>query len=58
MLLSGACQISNVHYKQRLAKVITIFRGAMISLIYDRTLTLQEGMYTESPACTLMSTGE
>lgn len=30
----------------------------MISLIYDRTLALQDGLYAESAALTLMSTGE
>lgn len=30
----------------------------MIAFIHDRTLTLQDGLYTESAALTLMSTGE
>lgn len=33
-----------------------MFRGAMVSLIYARTLTLQPGLYDESAALTLMST--
>ncbi|KAB8214525.1 hypothetical protein BDV33DRAFT_209223 [Aspergillus novoparasiticus] len=48
--------VSNVHYRQSFSRVSTLFRGAMISLIHDRTLTLQDGLYTESAALTLMST--
>ena len=33
-----------------------MFRGAMVSLIYARTLKLQAGSYDESAALTLMST--
>ncbi|OGM40676.1 hypothetical protein ABOM_010583 [Aspergillus bombycis] len=47
---------SNVHYRQRFSRVSTLFRGAMIALIHDRTLALQDGLYTESAALTLMST--
>ncbi|KAB8254971.1 P-loop containing nucleoside triphosphate hydrolase protein [Aspergillus pseudonomiae] len=47
---------SNVHYRQRFSRVSTLFRGAMIVLIHDRTLTLQDDLYTESAALTLMST--
>ncbi|KAE8415945.1 putative multidrug resistance protein [Aspergillus pseudocaelatus] len=47
---------SNVHYRQRFSRVTTLFRGAMIALIHDWTLTLQDGLYTESAALTLMST--
>ncbi|KAE8358078.1 putative multidrug resistance protein [Aspergillus caelatus] len=47
---------SNVHYRQRFSRVTTLFRGAMIALIHDRTLTHQDGLYTESAALTLMST--
>ncbi|GMF81654.1 unnamed protein product [Aspergillus oryzae] len=34
------------------------YSGAMIAFIHDRTLRLQDGLYTESAALTLMSTGE
>lgn len=33
-----------------------MFRGAMVSLIYARTLELQDGVYNESASLTLMST--
>ncbi|KAJ5401745.1 ABC transporter integral membrane type 1 [Penicillium crustosum] len=48
--------LSNVHYRHRFSRVDTLFRGTMISLIYDRTLALQDGLYAESAALTLMST--
>ncbi|KAB8278602.1 P-loop containing nucleoside triphosphate hydrolase protein [Aspergillus minisclerotigenes] len=48
--------VSNVYYRQRFSRVSTLFRGAMIAFIHDRTLTLQDGLYTESAALTLMST--
>ena len=34
-----------------------MFRGAMISLLYNRTMSLQDGACSESAALTLMSTG-
>ncbi|CAI7670419.1 unnamed protein product [Penicillium palitans] len=48
--------LSNVHYRHRFSRVSTLFRGTMISLIHDRTLTLQDDLFTESAALTLMST--
>lgn len=36
--------------------MITMFRGAMVSQIYAKTLTLHAGVYDESAAVTLMST--
>ncbi|KAJ9485611.1 hypothetical protein VN97_g7741 [Penicillium thymicola] len=48
--------LSNVHYRHRFSRVDTLFRGTMISLIYDRTLTLQDDLFGESAALTLMST--
>lgn len=33
-----------------------MFRGALVGLIYNRTLVLQDGLYDESAAVTLMST--
>lgn len=35
---------------------VTSFRGGMVSLIYQRTLEVQAGIYDESKALTLMST--
>ncbi|KAJ5633110.1 ABC transporterintegral membrane type 1 [Penicillium lividum] len=48
--------VSNVHYRHRFSRVSTLFRGTMISLIHDRTLTLQDDLFAESAALTLMST--
>ncbi|KAJ5435683.1 ABC transporter integral membrane type 1 [Penicillium cf. griseofulvum] len=48
--------LSNVHYRHRFSRVSTLFRGTMISLIHDRTLTLQDDLFAESAALTLMST--
>lgn len=35
---------------------VTAFRGGIVSLIYDRTLEVQAGIYDENKALTLMST--
>ncbi|KAH8423784.1 uncharacterized protein LDX57_001542 [Aspergillus melleus] len=56
LLIYIGIAVSNVHYKQRFSRVVTVFRGAMIYLIYNKTLTLQDGLYTGSAALTLMST--
>lgn len=48
--------MSNVHYKHRLFRSVTMFRGALVTLIFNRTLELQDGLYDESAAVTLMST--
>jgi len=45
----------NVQYKQRLTKIITQFRGAVISLVYEKTLHNMEGASPESAAVTLIS---
>ena len=49
-------QISTVHYKHQLYRMITMFRGAVVGLIYNRTLVLQSDVWDESSAVTLMST--
>ncbi|XHG07806.1 hypothetical protein AWENTII_010938 [Aspergillus wentii] len=56
LLIYLGLALSNVHYRQQFSRVTTLFRGAMIFLIHDRTLTLQDGLHTESAALTLMST--
>lgn len=48
--------ITKLHYDYRFYRFLTMFRGASVSLIYDRTLELQDGLYDESAAVTLMST--
>lgn len=35
-----------------------MFRGAMISLLYSRSMNIQAGICSESAALTLMSTGK
>lgn len=37
-------------------RAATAFRGAMVSLIYDKTIELRAGVYDESSAISLMST--
>ncbi|KAE9373193.1 putative multidrug resistance protein [Stipitochalara longipes BDJ] len=46
--------ISNGIYKHQLFRCITIFRGALISLIFNRIFTVQVGVYNESSALSLM----
>lgn len=41
---------------QRFTKVMTRFRGSCVCLIFDSTLTMQEGACKDSAAVTLMST--
>jgi len=42
-------------YKLNFNRLQTMFRGGMVSIIHNRSLTLQDGMYDESAAVTLMS---
>ncbi|GLA66320.1 hypothetical protein AtubIFM54640_008526 [Aspergillus tubingensis] len=55
-LIYGGIAISTVHYKHQLFRMITMFRGAAIALIYDHTMVLPDGTRDESAAVTLMST--
>ncbi|KAH8681655.1 putative ATP-binding cassette transporter [Xylariales sp. PMI_506] len=48
--------ISTLLSDHRLYRVITMFRGATVSLIYNRALEVPDGLYDESAAMTLMST--
>ncbi|KAL1301831.1 hypothetical protein AAFC00_006016 [Neodothiora populina] len=48
--------MSTVHFKQCFARVTIMFRGAMISLLYNQTLILQESSCADNAALTLMST--
>ncbi|OJJ96983.1 hypothetical protein ASPACDRAFT_1882742 [Aspergillus aculeatus ATCC 16872] len=47
--------LSTAHYQHRLYRMITMFRGAMVSQIYSKTLGLAKAP-DESAALTLMST--
>ncbi|CRG87654.1 Cu2+-exporting ATPase [Talaromyces islandicus] len=55
-LIYGGIAISTVHYQHQLFRMITMFRGAFVALIYDYSMTLREGQYNESAAITHMST--
>lgn len=48
--------ILKMHCKQLLNRFTTMFRGAAVTLIYNRALLVQDGLYDESAAVTLMST--
>jgi ATP-binding cassette, subfamily C (CFTR/MRP), member 1 len=56
LLVYLGLSISRLHYNQNTHRFITMFRGAAISLIYNRTLAIQNRLYDESAAITLMST--
>ncbi|KAG0653052.1 abc multidrug transporter B [Hyphodiscus hymeniophilus] len=47
--------ISSLLANHNLFRFITMFRGGMVSLIYERTLTLREGGVDDSSAVSLMS---
>ncbi|KAK4444931.1 ABC multidrug transporter [Podospora aff. communis PSN243] len=48
--------ISSLHYNQNIYRFTTMFRGAAVSLIYNHTLVIQDHLYNEAAAVTLMST--
>lgn len=39
-----------------LNRIMTMFRGVMVGLVYKRSLSLPDGLHEESAAITLMST--
>ncbi|PYI35212.1 P-loop containing nucleoside triphosphate hydrolase protein [Aspergillus indologenus CBS 114.80] len=55
-LIYGGIAISTVHYKHQLFRMITMFRGAAVALVYDHTMVLADGPRDDSAAVTLMST--
>ncbi|OJK00423.1 hypothetical protein ASPACDRAFT_1880763 [Aspergillus aculeatus ATCC 16872] len=55
-LIYGGIAISTVHYKHQLYRMITMYRGAAVALIYDHTMVLADGPHDDSAAVTLMST--
>ncbi|RAH71082.1 P-loop containing nucleoside triphosphate hydrolase protein [Aspergillus aculeatinus CBS 121060] len=55
-LIYGGIAISTVHYKHQLFRMITMFRGAAVALVYDHTMVLTDGPRDDSAAVTLMST--
>ncbi|KAK0643329.1 putative ATP-binding cassette transporter [Cercophora newfieldiana] len=48
--------VSSLHYNQNIYRFTTMFRGATVALIYDHTLVIQDHVYDEAAAVTLMST--
>ncbi|OKL58187.1 hypothetical protein UA08_06868 [Talaromyces atroroseus] len=55
-LIYGGIAISSVHYQHQLYRMITMFRGAFVALIYGHSMTLRDGQYDESAVITHMST--
>ncbi|KAH0376082.1 putative ABC transporter, partial [Aureobasidium melanogenum] len=56
LLIYVGIAISSVLFKQCLARIVSFFRGSMISLIYGHTLELRDGSSAKGAAVTLMST--
>ncbi|KAK0620017.1 hypothetical protein B0T14DRAFT_537621 [Immersiella caudata] len=48
--------ISSLRYNQSIYRFTTVFRGAAVSLIYNHALVVQDHIYDEAAAVTLMST--
>jgi ATP-binding cassette, subfamily C (CFTR/MRP), member 1 len=48
--------ISTVRYTHLLYRSITMLRGALVGLVFNKSLILRDGVYDESAAVTLMST--
>lgn len=49
-------QISTAIYKHKTYRVITMIRGALVSIVYSKTLLIQDGAFDNAAALTLMST--
>ncbi|KAG9660971.1 putative multidrug resistance protein, partial [Aureobasidium melanogenum] len=56
LLIYVGIAISSVLFKQCLARIVSFFRGSMISLVYGHTLELRDGSSAKGAAVTLMST--
>ncbi|KAH7413379.1 ABC transporter family protein [Cadophora sp. MPI-SDFR-AT-0126] len=48
--------MSTVHFNRKFSRFTTMLRGGMISLLYNKTLQLQDGLGTQSAVLTHMST--
>ena len=48
--------ISNILYMHQLYRSITMLRGGLVGLIFNKSLLLRDGLYDETAAITLMST--
>jgi ATP-binding cassette, subfamily C (CFTR/MRP), member 1 len=54
-LVYAGIAISNLLYFQNMNRCVTMSRGALVALIYERALLVPDGLYDESTAITLMS---
>lgn len=48
--------VLRLHYSQQVTRFIVMFRGAAVAIIYESALRIQDGVYDEATAVTLMST--
>lgn len=48
--LTNKMQICTVRYMHQLYRTISMLRGALVGIIYGKTLLLQDGVYDESAA--------
>jgi hypothetical protein len=48
--------VSTVVYMRQLYRSITMIRGGLVGLVFNKSLVLRDGVYDESAAVTLMST--
>ncbi|OCK89464.1 putative multidrug resistance protein [Cenococcum geophilum 1.58] len=55
-LIYTGVAVSTVCYMHRLFRSITMLRGGLVGLIFNKTLLLRDGVYDESAAITHMST--
>ncbi|KAH8885459.1 putative ATP-binding cassette transporter [Thozetella sp. PMI_491] len=55
-LIYFGAAIFTLHYNQVMNRCLTMSRGALVALIYDRALLIPDGLYDEASAITLMST--
>lgn len=50
-------KLSTVRYQQSMFKTLTMFRGAMVTLVFDHSVALSDHMNAENAAVSHMSTG-
>ncbi|KFY97582.1 hypothetical protein V500_01998 [Pseudogymnoascus sp. VKM F-4518 (FW-2643)] len=55
-LIYTGIAISTAIYKHKTYRVITMIRGALVSIVYSKTLIIQDGAIDNAAALTLMST--
>lgn len=52
-----SCKLSTVRYQQTMFKTLTMFRGAMVTLIFDHSVALSDRSNADNAAVSHMSTG-